>query len=135
MTRPLASGSGLPNTDPFPEQAKETARYRGMKDDALIIGYRQETNTAGVHDYTYDWSAAPIRGRIDPLGAVGGSGRLSGDQIDATSTHTATFDRDVPISSQDRIMDVETGDMYTVNARRKHSDEDVTQVEVRQVTA
>lgn len=132
MTRALASGSGLPNTSVFPEQAKETARFIGMPEGALRIGYRQELNTAGVKDYTYDWSE-PIRGRIDPLGAVGGSGRLSGEQIDATSSHTATFDRDVPISSQDRIEEVDTGTVFTVNARRQHSDEDVTQVEIRQV--
>lgn len=133
MTRTLASGSGLPNTEVFPEQAKETARYRGMRDGALKIGYRQEVNEAGVKKYTYVWSSA-IRGRIDPLGAVGGAGRLSGEQIDATSSHTATFDTGVPISSQDRIQDVASGAIFTVNARRQHSDEDVTQVEVRQVT-
>lgn len=103
-----------------------------MPENALRIGRRKEVNLAGVRSYTYEWDA-PIRGRIDPLGAVGGAGRLSGEQIDATSTHTATFDRGVEITSNDRIEDVASGTVFTVNARRQHSDEDVTQVEVRQV--
>lgn len=132
MTRPAAELAGLPNTEVFPDAAKETARHIGMPEHAIQIGRRRETSVAGVRDYTYDWDG-PIRGRIDPLGAVGGSGRLSGGQMDATSTHTATLDGNVDISSQDRVRDMETGTEFTVNSIRFHTGQDVTQVEVRQV--
>lgn len=134
MTRPSSFGAGLRGSasEIFPDQAKETARARGMHDGSLSIGHLTETRTAGVanKDWVYD---VPVRGRIDPLGAVGGSGRLSGDQVDSTSTHTATFDAPQRIKSTDRVLDIGSNTVFTVNARRFHSDEDVTQVEVRQL--
>lgn len=133
MTRPAAPLAGLQNTEVFPEAAKESARSIGMPLDAIRIGRRKAVNTAGVRSYEYVWDN-PIRGRIDPLGAVGGSGRLSGDQVDATSTHTATFDADQEVDSNDRIMHVDSGEIFTVNSIRFHSDQSVKQVEVRQLT-
>lgn len=135
MPRALpANPTGLrgPGQDVFPEGAKEEARRRGLKKEAVTVFKNEQVEDKGG-DWNSGWKAQAkkVRGRIDPVGGSSGRQELFAEGIHESTTHIVTMDPGTEVDSKDRL-EIE-GIMWTITAEEIVSDPSSTKVQVKQV--
>ena len=130
--RAPAYGSGLPGPgqDIFPEAAKEWARRLALYPDELDILRHTRQTSSGVTTYSYLLdSGGPFRGRVDPTSS-NTAGVLRGDAIeDESSEHLVTFDDEVELDTEDRLL--WNNEEWIITSLRERTDRMVTRAEIR----
>src|SRR5689334_16499403 len=113
MTRPVVK-SGRPNTEVFPEQAKQIGRAFGLTGQATIYRYQSGLDSGGAPNDSWVPDSSPVPAQLQPL-RTRGAGETIGSQIDEASTHIVSFDHDSTVTSNDRfLMD---GTMWEIRSR------------------
>lgn len=100
---PVTQGRPGLGQEKFPEEAKELGRNLGLTQEITILRNTPEDDGGGAP--RSNWAPlATVRGRIDPItSSTRGQREEIADQVKESSTHLATLDPGVDVTTNDRL--------------------------------
>lgn len=132
LPRPLVqSGISGPGQELFPESAKQQARDIGLVKE-LVQVLRNEKEDDGGGDTIDNWKphGKRVDGRIDALSRRG-MGQVIGEQVNEATTHVATLEPGVDVTTNDRL-EIE-GQVWIITSQEIHTDQATVRVQVKEI--